>query len=211
MGDMSSEQQEPTDAPVLAEAFGFDDAVEAMREHESGFADLYDNAKPWQRLMLRGANLDDWEKVLRTRQPPEPPVVFSTSTNGLPKMKMSGAVHTVTYRCGQDLKGKRCDGLVARGFKILNSTPPTAVIVFKATVDRSTVLCSASIVIPATDTAGFQTIDMYHGTVADGQKVAQNAVLATCGRHDNLIVEIDELGRKLLGPSSGLVEVVHTK
>ena len=81
-------------------------------------------------------------------------------------------------------------------------------IVFKATVDRSTVLCSASIVIPATDTAGFQTIDMYHGTVADGHKVAQNAVLATCGRHPNLIVGIDELGRQLLGPSSGLVEVV---
>ena len=114
-----------------------------------GFADLYDNAKPWQRLMLRGANLAIWEKVLRTRQPPEPPVVFSTSTNGLHKMKMSGAVHTVTYRCGQELNGKRCDGLVGRGFKILDATPPTAVIVFKATVDRSTVLCSASIVIPA--------------------------------------------------------------
>ena len=54
---MSGEQPEPTDAPVLAEAFGFDAAVEAMREHESGFADLYDNAKPWQRLMLSGANL----------------------------------------------------------------------------------------------------------------------------------------------------------
>ncbi|MDC1390359.1 hypothetical protein N8342_11080 [Acidimicrobiales bacterium] len=207
---MSGEQQEPTVAPVLAEAFGFDDAVEAMREHESGFADLYDNAKPWQRLMLSGANLADWEKVLRTRLPPEPPVVFSATTDGLPKMKMSGAVHTVDYRCGQDLNGKRCNGLVGRGFKILNSTPPTAVIVFKATVDRSTVLCSASIVIPATDTAGFQTIDMYHGTVADGHKVAQRAVLATCGRHPNLVVGIDELGRKLLGRSSGPVEVVVT-
>jgi len=210
MGDMSSEQQEPTDAPVLAEAFGFDDAVEAMREHENGFADLYDNAKPFQRLMLRGANLDDWEKVLRTRQPPEQPVVFSTSTDGFPEMKMSGAVHTVTYWCGQDLNGKQCRRLVGRGFKILNSTPPTAAIVFKAKVDRSTVLCSASIVIPATDTAGFQTIDMYHGTVADGHKVAQKAVLATCGRHLNLIVGIDELGRQLLGPSSGPVEVVVT-
>ena len=207
---MSCEQPDRTVAPVLAEAFGFDASVEAMREHESGFADLYDNAKPWQRLMLSGANLQDWEKVLRTRQPPEPPVVFSTSTNGLHKMKMSGAVHTVTYRCGQELNGKRCDGLVGRGFKIVDAPAPTAVIVFKATVDRSTVLCSASIVIPAMDTAGFQAIDLYHGTVADGHKVAQNAVLATCGRHLNLIVGIDELGRKLVGPSSGLVEVVVT-
>ena len=207
---MSGEQPDRTVAPVLAEAFGFDASVEAMREHESGFADLYDNAKPFQRLMLRGANLDDWEKVLRTRQPPEPPVVFSTSTDGFPEMKMSGAVHTVTYRCGQDLNGKRCNGLVGRGFKILNSTSPTAVLVFKAKVDRSTVLCSASIVSSAKDTAGFQTIDMYHGTVADGHKVAQNAVLATCGRHLNLIVGIDELGRKLMGRSSGPVEVVVT-
>ena len=123
-----------------------------MREHESGFADLYDNAKPFQRLMLRGANLRLGESVADKAATGAACRIQHFHQRLAQDEDVGGRAHghlSVRPRPQR----QAVHGLVGRGFKILNSTPPTAVIVFKATVDRSTVLCSASIVIPATDTS----------------------------------------------------------
>jgi hypothetical protein len=55
---------------------------------------------------------------------------------------------------------------------------------------------------------GSNLIEVYRGPVADGYKSNQRAVLATCGKHGNLIVGLNDLGRQLLRPERKPAQVL---
>jgi len=198
MGDMSGE------------SMSFSESVETWRQVDGAFAHLYDNAEPYQRLMLRGIHPSFWRKALETAERPEPPIPYEdAATTTIAKLAMPGADERVIYRCGEARDGKPCNRRVARGFSIPDASSPTGVIVFNGTVYGKTVLCSVSMVITrqlAED--GSNLIEVYRGPVADGNKSNQQAVLATCGKHGNLIVALNDLGRQLLRPERKPAQVL---
>ena len=130
----------------------FSESVETWRQVDGAFAHLYDNAEPYQRLMLRGIHPSFWRKALENAERPEPPIPYEdAATTTIAKLAMPGADERVIYRCGEARDGKRCNRRVARGFSIPNASSPTGVIVFNGTVYGKTVLCSVSMVITASE------------------------------------------------------------
>ena len=126
----------------------FSESVETWRQVDGAFAHLYDNAEPYQRLMLRGIHPSFWRKALENAERPEPPIPYEdAATTTIAKLAMPGADERVIYRCGEARDGKRCNRRVARGFSIPDASSPTGVIVFNGTVYGKTVLCSVSMVI----------------------------------------------------------------